>query len=153
MALLGGLEPSTHGLEDRCSIHLSYKSKSGAPAGNRTRDLRIKSPLLYQLSYRRIIIGGREGIRTLTSFRTPEPQSGASTNFATDPIYLADSAGFEPASRFCRLPAFQAGTLSHSVNCPYWRREWDSNPRALRPPVFKTGTINRSDIPPCNGCE
>ena len=62
LALLGGLEPSTHGLEDRCSIHLSYKSKSGAPAGNRTRDLRIKSPLLCQLSYRRIIIGGREGI-------------------------------------------------------------------------------------------
>lgn len=62
LALLGGLEPSTHGLEDRCSIHLSYKSKSGAPAGNRTRDLRIKSPLLCLLSYRRIIIGGREGI-------------------------------------------------------------------------------------------
>ena len=28
------------------------------------------------------------------------------------------------------------------------RREWDSNPRALRPPVFKTGAFNHSAIPP-----
>ena len=27
---------------------------------------------------------------------------------------------------------------------PYWRREWDSNPRDLRPPVFKTGAINQT---------
>src|SRR2546422_1723541 len=32
----------------------AYRSKKGGyePAGDRTRDLRIKSPLLYQLSYR-----------------------------------------------------------------------------------------------------
>ena len=31
-----------------------------------------------------------------------------------------------------------------------WRREWDSNPRYLSvSPVFKTGSLNRSDISPC----
>ncbi len=30
-----------------------------------------------------------------------------------------------------------------------WRRERDSNPRCLRTVVFKTTTINHSDIPPC----
>ncbi len=29
-----------------------------------------------------------------------------------------------------------------------WRRERDSNPRALRLPVFKTGGFNHSPIPP-----
>ena len=32
----------------------------------------------------------------------------------------------------------------------FWRREWDSNPRWVAPsPVFKTGSLNRSDISPC----
>ena len=30
-----------------------------------------------------------------------------------------------------------------------WRREWDSNPRCVAAsPVFKTGSLNRSDISP-----
>ena len=30
-----------------------------------------------------------------------------------------------------------------------WRREWDSNPRPVAgSPVFKTGSLNRSDISP-----
>ena len=30
-----------------------------------------------------------------------------------------------------------------------WRREWDSNPRQVSlSPVFKTGSLNRSDISP-----
>ena len=32
---------------------------------------------------------------------------------------------------------------------PFWRREWDSNPRWVAPsPVFKPGSLNRSDISP-----
>ena len=31
-----------------------------------------------------------------------------------------------------------------------WRRGWDSNPRSLsESPVFKTGSLNRSDTSPC----
>ena len=33
--------------------------------------------------------------------------------------------------------------------CELWRRGWDSNPRPIsETPVFKTGSINRSDTPP-----
>ncbi len=38
------------------------------PAGSRTRDLRIKSPLLYQLSYRVVL---RAIWRTRITFSTP----------------------------------------------------------------------------------
>ena len=32
----------------------------------------------------------------------------------------------------------------------FWRREWDSNPRWVSPSlVFKTSSLNRSDISPC----
>ena len=33
MALPAGLEPATHGLENRCSIQLSYESKMVHPLG------------------------------------------------------------------------------------------------------------------------
>ena len=37
-------------------------------------------------------------------------------------------------------------------NVDFWRREWDSNPRWVAPsPVFKTGSLNRSDISPFIG--
>ena len=39
--------------------------------------------------------------------------------------------------------------FTDSVVC-IWRREWDSNPRLLaESPVFKTGSLNHSDISPC----
>jgi hypothetical protein len=82
-----GLEPLTHGLGNRCSVHLSYgrpmsffilmitSKQNGAPAGIRTPDLQIRSLLLYpaELRAHKIIIlscwpninGGERGIRTL----------------------------------------------------------------------------------------
>lgn len=45
-----GLEPTTSAFQVRHSIHLSY-ALTGASGQNRTADLRITKPLLYQLSY------------------------------------------------------------------------------------------------------
>ncbi len=53
--------------------------KSGC-SRNRTYNLRIKSPMLCQLSYAPMNTSG--GTRTHTS-KTQEPKSCASTNFAT----------------------------------------------------------------------
>ena len=50
MAPLVGLEPTTHGVEDRYSIQLSYKGKFGASLRTRTVSLPITSRVLYQLS-------------------------------------------------------------------------------------------------------
>ena len=51
-ALPVGLEPTTNWLE---YVHwLAVCVLSGVPEGARTPDLRIKSPLLYHLSYRHI---------------------------------------------------------------------------------------------------
>ncbi len=62
-ARLGGFEPPAHGLEVRCSIHLSYRrlhhpeprtgGTQGAGDGIRTRGRRLGRPTLYQLSYTR----------------------------------------------------------------------------------------------------
>ena len=48
-----GFEPSTHALEGRCSIQLSYAPILEFGAGDRTRtyNLLITSQLLYQLSH------------------------------------------------------------------------------------------------------
>ena len=44
------LELTTHGLEGRCSIHLSYPRKNGATCQDRTDDILITSEVLYHLS-------------------------------------------------------------------------------------------------------
>ncbi len=48
MVLRAGLEPAAHGLENRCSIHLSYRSISGCEGWDRTSDQVINSHLLYR---------------------------------------------------------------------------------------------------------
>ena len=57
-----GLEPATPGVTGRYSNQLNYHStdlycikNNGSSTWARTRDLRINSPALYQLSYRGII--------------------------------------------------------------------------------------------------
>ena len=54
-----GFEPSTHALEGRCSIQLSYAPILEFGAGDRTRtyNLLITSQLLYQLSHTSILAG------------------------------------------------------------------------------------------------
>lgn len=68
--------------------------------------------------------------------------------------YLAEKEGFEP-SRQLPQPTPLAGepltanlgTSPYFIRC--WRRERDLNPRCLSAsPVFKTGSINHSDISP-----
>ena len=69
----------------------------------------------------------------------PRPKKVSTGHFFTRP-----SAG--PAFRI-PLSANRKTARRRSF---YWRREWDSNPRWVAPsPVFKTGSLNPSDISPC----
>ena len=62
MARVSGFEPETGWLTVTCTTTVLYPNKSyysfiGRTIGNRTRDPRIKSALLYQLSYDPILNG------------------------------------------------------------------------------------------------
>ena len=60
----------------------------GRPRGDRTHDKRIKSPLLYQLSYRSVS-GGRSGIRTHGRLSpTSVFKTGALNHSATLPLLV-----------------------------------------------------------------
>ena len=63
-------------MSDKIALHciISQCSQSGAPGGDRTPDLLVRSQTLYPLSYGRIIGGVDDGTRT---HKPPEPQSGA----------------------------------------------------------------------------
>ena len=61
-------------------VNKNLITKSGGPGGDRTRDTRIFSPVLYQLSYR-TIVAEKEGFEPPRSFR---PLSV----FKTDPFSL-----------------------------------------------------------------
>ena len=55
---------------------------SDDPAGTRTQDLRIKSPLLYQLSYAptRFSIGSLQELLAVSDHEQPSSESGMSAN-------------------------------------------------------------------------
>ena len=96
------------------------------------------------------------------------PQMGAGfITFAFPPTVLRTAfgkAGILPRAKNCPPDSFSPGcawvALSNPASsltkkCPQmgalfcWRREWDSNPRWVAPsPVFKTGSLNHSDISP-----
>ena len=71
---------------------------------------------------------------------------------------MAEKKGFEPLRAFytptplAGEPLRPLGYFSESfyyMKQKEWRREWDSNPRPVSgSPVFKTGSLNRSDISP-----
>jgi hypothetical protein len=48
----GGAKGGVHARNDRSAKLLSFLELHSGPAGTRTQDHRIKSPVLYQLSYR-----------------------------------------------------------------------------------------------------
>ena len=56
MATAIGLEPTTFGVTSRYSNQLNYAALYGIPDPDRTGAARIKGPLLYQLSYRDILV-------------------------------------------------------------------------------------------------
>jgi hypothetical protein len=60
---------------------------------------------------------------------------------------MAEREGFEPSLELAPHYRFSKPTPSASwvpLLDATWRKGWDSNPRSLRLPVFKTGTFNRS---------
>lgn len=65
------------------------------PGGSRTRDLRIKSPQLWPLSYRRM--SGREEGRTLTGFHPNGFRDRGRRHLSAGPSKVW-STGFEPAT-------------------------------------------------------
>ena len=75
--------------------------------------------------------GGEGGIWTLACFNTPTPLAGAPLR---------------------PLEYFSGWQNNQSINCKQtnvWRRGWDSNPWPItESPVFKTGSLNRSDTSP-----
>ena len=102
-----------------------------------------------------------------SSLTKKRPRMGAGfITFAFPPTVLRTAfgkAGILPRAKNCPPDSFSPGcawvALSNPISAPksstpagvllFWRREWDSNPRWVAPsPVFKTGTLNRSDISP-----
>ena len=84
-----GFKPMISTLERRvCLIATPTRDiLIGRPRGDRTHDKRIKSPLLYQLSYRSIS-GGRSGIRTHGRLSpTSVFKTGALNHSATLPLF------------------------------------------------------------------
>ena len=87
-------------------IELHQHKKCGASGWNRTADIRIFSPPLYQLSYRGICSVFQQSIKkkwrpkTGSNRRPPAWQAGALTNWATGPsillFCLVGLHGFEP---------------------------------------------------------
>ena len=65
------------------------------PAGDRTRDLRIKSPLLYQLSYRLV-----------------EARDSITTSYTLWRLLRAPMVRFVSAHRLCMLPGETAGNTA-----------------------------------------
>ncbi len=51
MELRVGLEPTTRGVETRCSVPLSYRSITGIDEGIRTLDLYLRRVVFFQLNY------------------------------------------------------------------------------------------------------
>ena len=91
---------------------------SWAENETRTRDPNLGKVVLYQLSYFRKI-SEEEETRTPTSQLTLPPQSSASTNSATSPVYFVcflflwfvPRTGLEPARRETLAPETSASTI------------------------------------------
>ena len=65
---------------------------------------------------------------------------------------LAEKEGFEPSRPFAEPTPLAGEPLTATwvlLHIDFWRRERDSNPRCLAASlVFKTSSINHSDISP-----
>ena len=128
-----GFEPSALCSQSRCATKLRYTPiKCGRGRRTRTLGTRFWRPLLYQLSY--------APVQGVWRRRWDSNPCGPKTN----PNGLANRP-LQPLEYFSGLHL----PLSDAV---FWRRGWDSNPRPLsESPVFKTGSLNRSDTSPNAG--
>ena len=88
------------------------------------------------------------------------PAGGRYPPFHARPIAEGNRIG-RREKRVCAAPRCKLGEFESKLDLTQnparaqgaggvlWRREWDSNPRSLSgTPVFKTGSLNRSDISP-----
>ena len=89
-----------------------------------------------------------------SGFRRAMPQDMEHVSESGGERGIRTPARVTPTNGLANHPLQPLGYLSAkaetSLNCfLFWRRGWDSNPRPItETPVFKTGSINHSDISP-----
>ena len=141
MVAWAGIEPATHGFSVHCSTNWATEPQMAVPTrlelaissvtdwhvnhytmepligcGRRTwtYDLRVMSPVSYQLLHPAIKNGGERGIRTpaaVTPCRFSRPIPSARLGYFSVCYYLVDPAGLEPATN--RLWAGSSNQLSY----------------------------------------
>ena len=106
---------------------------NGGPAGVRTLDLGIKSPLLYQLSYRSNYqrnVGWVQGLEPWTSGTTTRRSSQLSYTHRVSPRKALDYYGSESDGAQGEISSF-LNSLYPAGRKPAWRGVLDANLESL----------------------
>ena len=126
----------------------------------------LKRTGVHRTVFPRLRLGRPFESRLFVNKKRPRMGAGFIT-FAFPPTVLRTAfgkAGILPRAKNCPPDSFSPGYAWVALSNPAssltkkrprtgalfcWRREWDSNPRWVAPsPVFKTGSLNHSDISP-----